>query len=326
MPKVSICIPAYQQVHYLEKALTSVLRQSFDDYEIIVTDDSPDDSVEVLLGRFDFGGRLSYVRNMPALGSPRNWNRGIALARGDYVKILHHDDWFASSDALREYVDLMDSAPDVDFAFSGSQLIDDHTGSARRHFCNPTDFQAILDVPERLFCGNKIGAPSATIFRRSVFGEGFDPALKWLVDVNFYIDCIKRARNIAMTSECLITTPVNAAHQVTESCKSNALVELFEYQYLFTKYGAFLKADRASRQFMRHIFERYRVRRQSDLDRLGVARQLDDATFKSLHIQNFIVAKIRNRMMAVIHLVICDWLDFPYRIRGRGTRIIKIKA
>ena len=70
MPKVSICIPAYNQIYYLEKTLASVLLQSFDDYEVIITDDSSDDSVATLLTKFDFGGRLKYVRNMVALGAP----------------------------------------------------------------------------------------------------------------------------------------------------------------------------------------------------------------------------------------------------------------
>ncbi len=47
--KVSICIPAYKQVSFLRKCLESVLMQDFTDYELIITDDSPDDSVKQLV-------------------------------------------------------------------------------------------------------------------------------------------------------------------------------------------------------------------------------------------------------------------------------------
>ena len=48
-PLVSICIPTYKQIPYLKKCIESVLKQDFEDYELIITDDSPDDSVEVFL-------------------------------------------------------------------------------------------------------------------------------------------------------------------------------------------------------------------------------------------------------------------------------------
>ena len=69
-PKVSICIPAYKQLAILRKVLDSILIQSFENYEVIISDDSPDYGVELLIGEFDFKGRLKYSRNQTALGSP----------------------------------------------------------------------------------------------------------------------------------------------------------------------------------------------------------------------------------------------------------------
>ena len=83
MPKVSICIPTYKQVDYLRKTLDSVLLQDFHDYELIISDDSSDDSVENLLREFDFKGKLNYFRNSVALGSPANWNYSIKQAKGE---------------------------------------------------------------------------------------------------------------------------------------------------------------------------------------------------------------------------------------------------
>ena len=94
-PHVSICIPAYQQVDYLRETLRSVQTQNYEDYELIISDDTQDDSVQQLVATFDFNDRLRYYRNPVALGSPENWNAAVAYAKGTYIKILqyHHEWW-----------------------------------------------------------------------------------------------------------------------------------------------------------------------------------------------------------------------------------------
>jgi glycosyltransferase involved in cell wall biosynthesis len=282
MPKVSICIPAYQQVEYLSRALASLVEQTFQDYEVIVTDDSPDTAVETLLQAYGADGRFKYLRNPERLGSPRNWSRAIELTSGEYVKILHHDDWFAGPDSLSKFVALLDADPEVTFAFSGSQVVDVVNGGQRLHKCPKHDFELLTSSPEILFRANLIGAPSATIFRRSAYVVEFDARLKWLVDVDFYIAMLRHSGRVAMTSAPLIVTPTKASHQVTESCLDNAEVELFEYQYLFKKYADRLGGDRKSKRHLRNVFESYCVRTQDDLKGLGVPLLISAQVFESL--------------------------------------------
>src|SRR5438067_7973037 len=100
MPKVSVCIPTFRQPECFRRALVSVLEQEFADLEVIVTDDSlNDDIMSVVQEASD--PRIIYVKNEVRLGPPLNWNEGIHLARGEYIKVLHHDDWLAQRDALK---------------------------------------------------------------------------------------------------------------------------------------------------------------------------------------------------------------------------------
>ena len=102
--KVSICVPTFRQTKYLQKTLKSIGNQTFQDYEIILTDDTPDDAVKNLIETFNFHNRLKYFKNKEKLGSPENWNEAVRRARGEYIKIMHHDDWFVDENSLEKFV------------------------------------------------------------------------------------------------------------------------------------------------------------------------------------------------------------------------------
>src|SRR5688572_6037089 len=108
--KVSICIPAYKNASALAKCLNSILCQSFSDFEIIITDDTRDDTIKNLVQNIDFGNKkFIYKHNPVQLGSPENWNAAIKLAGGEYIKVLHHDDWFTDEHSLKVFVDLLEN-------------------------------------------------------------------------------------------------------------------------------------------------------------------------------------------------------------------------
>ena len=110
-PLVSICIPTYKQITYLKKCIESVLKQDFEDYELIITDDSPDDSIKNFLKDSLKNKAYFYKRNNPALGSPENWNSALRLAKGKYIKLMHHDDFFTQANSLRLMVEKLDFKP-----------------------------------------------------------------------------------------------------------------------------------------------------------------------------------------------------------------------
>jgi glycosyltransferase involved in cell wall biosynthesis len=93
-PTVSVCLATHDDGPWLDEALESVRRQTFGDLEIVVVDDaSTDGTTEVL--RRHASGRMIAVRNNRNLGEARTMNRAFALARGEYVKLLHGDDRLA---------------------------------------------------------------------------------------------------------------------------------------------------------------------------------------------------------------------------------------
>jgi glycosyltransferase involved in cell wall biosynthesis len=111
MPKVSVCIPAYNGRAYLEDALESVLRQSFVDWELVICDDaSTDDTSDICRSIPD--SRVRYLRFAQNGGQAVNWNRCIDAAQGQYVVLLHQDDMLGPT-YLERAVEVLDTCPKV---------------------------------------------------------------------------------------------------------------------------------------------------------------------------------------------------------------------
>lgn len=229
--KVSICIPAYNNNNSLKRCLESIFSQDFQDYEIVITDDSPSNMISELIKEYN-RPEIKYYKNLISLGSPKNWNAAIAKASGEYIKIMHHDDWFSTTSSLRKFVLLLDNNPDVIFASSACCDISEDMKKSD-YFIREKDKKRIEKKPIYLLKGNYIGAPSVTIFRNNQ-GIIFDKNLIWLVDIDFYIRFFQRERHFATTSESLINIGVSPT-QITESCKNDKTLILSEFVYLNEK-------------------------------------------------------------------------------------------
>lgn len=233
-PIVSICIPTYLQTTYLKKTLLSIQEQLFQDYEIIITDDSPNDSVERLLKEFNFQGKLQYFKNKIKLGTPKNWNECVKKANGTYIKVLHHDDWFSNNESLNDFVNLMEQNPKADFGFCASKSMDKDGNILFTQVPNKKQLNKLRRNCEVLFLGNFIGAPSVTIYKK-LSSMDYDNNIRWMVDVDFYIRILKKNSFFAYSKKPLISVTVDAEHQVTRDYQKNRYLELEESVYLYKK-------------------------------------------------------------------------------------------
>lgn len=104
LPSVTVFIPTYNRAHFLPAAIDSILQQTFTDFELLIVDDgSSDGTAELLEGYRLRDRRIRIESNGANLGSPRTRNRGLDLARGEFVAMLDSDD-IAVSDRLERQV------------------------------------------------------------------------------------------------------------------------------------------------------------------------------------------------------------------------------
>jgi glycosyltransferase involved in cell wall biosynthesis len=115
-PLVSFVVPCYRLAHLLHECISSILCQSYREFEILVLDNcSPDNTREVVSSLNDH--RIRYFRNESNLGHLRNFNKGIAMSRGKYVWLVSADDFLASRHALARYVDVMERNSRLGYVF-----------------------------------------------------------------------------------------------------------------------------------------------------------------------------------------------------------------
>jgi len=232
-PKVSICIPAYKQTEYLRKTLDSILIQDFTDYEVIITDDSPGDTVKNLVDEYTFGDRLTYYKNRELLGSPANWNRAISQASGEYIKIMHHDDWFTFPYSLQKFVNVFEKTKNVAFVVCDTNVFSKNSRLCRTHKISHENLKNIHAEPVVLLMGNLIGAPTRTMHKK--LSLIYDERLKWYVDIDYYIHYLLDGGKFHYIGEPLITTGLEGDEKVTNVySKDNSLI-LSELLYLYDK-------------------------------------------------------------------------------------------
>jgi glycosyltransferase involved in cell wall biosynthesis len=245
-PEVSICIPAYNQTAYLKILLESIARQTFTDYEIILSDDSSTRDVKELADACGFGDKLKYYCNVPPLGSPANWNAAIEKASGEYIKIMHHDDALNSPTALEEMIaGIKDNNYDYLFSFSAIENVSD-PGKNRVH--RISKFKKLKKKPYLLFFGNSIGGPSSLLVKNNLKEMKYDTKFIWLVDVEFYVRLLETNRTGNIIAKPLVLTHDAVEHRLTSSILGNPRLQIKEHAVLYGQLSP--KARGITRFFM----------------------------------------------------------------------------
>ena len=125
LPKVTIIIPNYNHCRFLEKRIQSVLNQSFQDFEVIYIDDASTDESNNVFSKLSKDKRIRAIFNKKNSGIPfRQWNRGVKIAKGDYIWIAESDD-YANSRFLEMAVKIMDENPTLGLVYCQSMIVND---------------------------------------------------------------------------------------------------------------------------------------------------------------------------------------------------------
>ncbi len=113
MPRVSVLMPIYNTNHeYLQRAIESILNQTYTDFEFIILNDSPENTKlgEIVHGYND--SRIRYIKNDKNMGISQSRNKLIELSWGEYLAVFDHDD-ISHKTRLEKQVKFLDENPYV---------------------------------------------------------------------------------------------------------------------------------------------------------------------------------------------------------------------
>src|SRR5712692_6211638 len=120
MPTVSVIIPSYNHARFLRQRIESVLRQTYQDFEVILLDDCSTDDSRSILSEYAGDPRVRMEFNEVNSGSTfKQWNKGVRLARGEYVWIAESDD-YADPHLLEKLVSRLDAEPSTVLSYCRS--------------------------------------------------------------------------------------------------------------------------------------------------------------------------------------------------------------
>ena len=206
-PLISIIMPTYNRAKYIEKALDSIKRQTFKDYEIIVVDDGSTDNTKEIVEQYE---EIRYIYQDHG-GISKARNTAIRAAKGKWIATLDSDDLW-KKDKLQKQVDYLEAHPDCRIVY--------------------TAFQNFTDIPEEklnerqinlLQTADKCYLPSALIDARLFDEVGlYDETKEWgedtdwifrliifKVDMKHYIDEVLYLRRIHSLNISITTKGVS---------------------------------------------------------------------------------------------------------------------
>lgn len=204
-PLVSVVMPAYK-TQYIQQALDSLINQSYSNLELIVCDDSTTDDVRQIVEGFAQSAKfpVHYSKNEKRLWGFGGVEKGVKLAKGEYIKILHDDDVLKPK-AIQNLIQAMADNPGATLATSKRERIDEQGELLPDdiYTVNPFGADALVKGDELVsFLAdntiNFLGEPSCTLCRKTDlerFTERYTfligKHISWVGDLAFYVKLLR---------------------------------------------------------------------------------------------------------------------------------------
>ena len=184
MPRLSFVIPTHNRSEMLQAAVTSVLRQTISDWELIVVDDGSDEPVQRFLDESD--ERIILHRNSMPLGAAASRNIGVRLAGSEFVAFLDDDDTLEPEFASRMLAFFSKHGERIGFAWPALRVID----KVENKESSAQDRQCLIfgsAGTEGAFLASAYTRTTGMMFRTETFRSngGFDESLAVSEDREF---------------------------------------------------------------------------------------------------------------------------------------------
>ncbi len=181
-PFFTIAIPTYEMygkgVEFLDFSLKRLKEQTFQNFEVVVSDHSKNDEIKNLCSEWSNNLNINYHKKDYLIDNPSsNVNNLIKNSVGDYIKFIFQDDFLFKKESLEEIFDVL-SKNSVEWLVTSSE----HSRDGKTFF---RTFHPHWN--DSIFLGqNTFSSPSVLTIKNRTDVELFDENLNWLMDVDYY--------------------------------------------------------------------------------------------------------------------------------------------
>jgi glycosyltransferase involved in cell wall biosynthesis len=202
-PRVSVVVPAYNSVAFIDATMRSILGQTFSDFEVVVSDHSSTDGTWEVLQQFAADPRVRLSRLASGGGGAANFNAVTELATGEFIKLVCGDD-LLSPHSLAEQVAALEAHPAAVMAASPRDVID-AAGTPVLRNRGLAGLRGEVNGAEAIrrtvLAGTNIfGEPASVLFRRAALVDagGWDGRFPYMVDQATYCAVLLRGSLVAV--------------------------------------------------------------------------------------------------------------------------------
>jgi D-alanine--poly(phosphoribitol) ligase subunit 1 len=240
-PRFSVIVPTFNRPRLLARAVTSVLAQQFEDFELLIVDDGSDDLYAS--GWAGSDDRIRVLRTASNSGAGAARNLGLEVADGDYVVFLDDDDEFAPTFLATMSGTFAGPAEAPVLSWCGVRFVSDvEVSAAAVH--RVREFRATYPEPsalheELMSIGTGFGVSMQTRCLREI--GGFDRELRTVEDADLFLRVLARGYSVAATPGVHVTVHDHGGTRMT-GAQLHA-IRIQECELLLRRHADFLSAQ-----------------------------------------------------------------------------------
>lgn len=239
-PRVSVVLPTYGRPDLLDRAISTVVDQTFSDWELIVVDDNGagtpvQEQTATVVAGMGTDPRVKYVVHEQNRGGGAARNTGIARAQGAFVAFLDDDDAWEPQKLERQLARFAEGPSEVALVYCRMRTVDERAG-----IVGTWQTDGASHSVRRLLERNTVGSTSAVMVRRQALADvgGFDESLPSKQDIDLYVR-LAQLHEFAFVDEVLLTRYLHGGGSIGKNLDGT----IRAHEIFYAKHRALIERD-----------------------------------------------------------------------------------
>ncbi len=231
-------MPVYNGEKYIDKAISSVILQSFTEWELLVIDDGSKDGTKNIVENFlKSDTRIKYIKNEVNLGIQKTLNRGLREATGIYIARIDDDDIWVDTEKLKDQIEFLETNKEYVLVGTGAVVVDEMGRELARFLMSKED-QNIRNkmLSKNCFIHSSVVFIKSAALHVNGYGESIDVRHIEDYDLWLKLGVLGKFYNVPRYAVSLMqrSNTISAQNRVTQAWRS--FREIHKFRSLYPKY------------------------------------------------------------------------------------------